>query len=353
LQYPICFNVTLGVGGQPKERAIARGNDPMLSRIFVRCLAAMLVAAGACAGSPAGAQTYPSKPIRIIVGFGAGSTADVLARIVGQRMSKTLGQQVVVENRPGAASMIAAEMVARSPNDGYTLFMATVANTINPTLAANSTFNLGRDLAPVTLVGSIPNVLVVHPSVPAKTVAELVALAKSKPDSLTFASSGSGTAGHLAGELFAQQAGAKLTHVFYTGSSQAASDLITGRVNLMFAVASTMLPLIQEGKLRALGVAQAKRTSALADVPTMGEAGMPGFDASIWIGLLAPAGTDKAIVDKLSRAVNEALTTEEVLGPMRQQGFDTLGGSPEDFARYIKSDIEKWEQVTTKAGLKK
>jgi tripartite-type tricarboxylate transporter receptor subunit TctC len=305
--------------------------------------------------APAHAQadSYPNRPVRIIVGFGAGSTADVLARLIGLRLGKTLGQQIVVENRVGAGSMIAADMVARSPNDGHTLFMATVANTINPTLSATSTFNLGRDLAPIALVGVIPNVLVAHPSVAANTVPELVALAKAKPESLIFASSGSGTAGHLSGELFSERVGAKILHVFYSGSAQAATDLISGRVNLMFSVASTMLPLIQEKKLKALGVAQMKRAGVLPDVPTMAEVGMPGFDASIWIGLLAPAGTRAEIVDQLARAVNEALKTEEVLGPMRLQGFDPLGGSPQDFARYIKSDIEKWDRVITAAGLKK
>ena len=313
------------------------------------CLAALLSAA-----TPTLAATdFPTRPLRIVIGFGPGSTADVLARIVGQRLTKTLGQQIVVENRPGAGSMIAAEFVSRSPADGYTLFMATVANTINPTLSANATFNLGRDMAPVALVGVIPNVLVAHPSVKAGNVAGLVALAKSSPQSLFFASAGSGTAGHLSAELFNERVGVKITHVFYSGSAQAASDLLTGRVNLMFTVASTMLPMINEGKLRALAVAQSKRSGVLPNVPTMAEAGMAGFDASIWVGLLAPPGTDKEIVDKLAGAINEALTAEEVLAPMRAQGFDALGGSAADFARFIAADIKKWEQVVAAAGLKK
>jgi tripartite-type tricarboxylate transporter receptor subunit TctC len=314
-------------------------------------LAAVLVVALPAASALA--ADYPTKPVRIIVGFGAGSTADVLARIVGQRLSKTLGQQIIVENRAGAGSMIAAELVSRSPNDGYTLFMATVANTINPSLTTNATFNLGRDLAPVALVGVIPNVLVAHPSVGARNVAELAALAKAKPETLFFGSAGSGTAGHLSAELFNERVGVKVTHIFYSGSAQAAADLLTGRINLMFTVASTMLPQINEGKLKALAVAQAKRSGVLPDVPTMTEAGMPGFDASIWVGLLAPPGTPNDIVEQLARGVNEALTTDEVLAPMRAQGFDPLGGSPQDFARFIEADIKKWEQVTTAAGLKK
>jgi tripartite-type tricarboxylate transporter receptor subunit TctC len=303
---------------------------------------------------PSSAQTYPTRPIHIIIGFGAGSTADVLARILGQRLSKTLGQQIVVENRPGAGSMIAAEMVSRAPNDGYTLFMATVANTINPTLSANPTFNLGRDMAPVALCGVVPNVLVAHPSVAASSVQELLALAKSKPESLIFASSGSGTAGHLSAELFNERAGVKIVNVFYSGgSAQALTDLLTGRVNLMFTVASTMLPQITAGKLKALAVAQGKRASVLPDVPTMSEAGMPGFDASIWVGLLAPPGTSDAIRVQIANAVNEALKTDEVLAPMRAQGFDPLGGSPAEFGKFIDADIAKWDTVTKAAGLKK
>ena len=322
----------------------------MASTRLASCLAVLLAVTG---GVVSAATDFPTRPVRIIVGFGPGSTADVLARIVGQRMNKTLGQQIIVENRAGAGSMIAADFVSRAPGDGYTLFMATVANTINPALTANMTFNLGKDLAPVALVGVIPNVLVVHPSVPANTVTELVALAKARPETLFFASAGSGTAGHLSGELFNERIGVKIPHVFYSGSAQAASDLLTGRVNLMFTVASTMLPMINEGRLKAFAVAQSKRSATLPDVPTMAEAGMPGFDASIWVGLLAPPGTDKEIVDKLAGAVNEALANEEVLAPMRAQGFDALGGSPQVFARFIEDDIRKWEQVVAAAGLKK
>ncbi len=306
------------------------------------------------AASPSSAETYPVRPIHIIIGFGPGSTADVLARMLGQRMSKTLGQQIVVENRPGAGSMIAAETVSRTPNDGYTLFMATVANTINPTLSLKPTFNLGKDMTPVALCGVVPNVLVAHPSVAADNVQELLALAKSNPKSLTFASSGSGTAGHLSAELFNERANVKIVNVFYAGgSAQALTDLLTGRVNLMFTVASTMLPQINTGKLKALAVAQAKRASVMPNVPTMSEAGLPGFDASIWVGLLAPPGTSEEIRTKLADAVNEALKTDEVLTPMRAQGFDPLGGSPAEFGKFIEADIAKWDGVTSAAGLKK
>ena len=197
-----------------------------------------------------------------------------------------------------------------------------------------------------------PNLLVAHPGVSADNVAELVAIARNNPQTLTFASSGTGTAGHLSAELFNQRAGVHIVHVFYSGSSQIAADLLSGRVNLTFSVASTMLPLINEGKLKALAVAQGKRAGILPDVPTMSEAGMPGFDASIWIGLLAPPATPEEIVDRIARGVNEALSDEEVLRPMRVQGFDPLGGSPQDFARFIKSDMQKWSSVAAATGRK-
>jgi tripartite-type tricarboxylate transporter receptor subunit TctC len=300
---------------------------------------------------PTLAQQYPLRSVRIIVGFGAGSTADVLARLISPRLAKTLGQQFVVENRPGAGSMLAAEAVARAASDGHTLFMATIANVIAPALGAK--FALSEE-APIVLIGSTPNVFIVHPSVSAVNVQELIALAKANPQGLTFASSGAGTAGHLSAELFNQRAGVHIVHVFYSGgSAQMAADLISGRVNLTFAVASTMLPQIQGEKLRALAVAQGRRAALLPNVPTMAEAGMPGFDASIWIGLLAPAGTPAGITDRIAYAVNEALHLDEVLAPMRMQGFDPLGGTPQEFATFIKADMQKWLAVTNEAGLRK
>jgi tripartite-type tricarboxylate transporter receptor subunit TctC len=302
--------------------------------------------------SPSLAEQYPTRPVRIVVGFGAGSTADVLARLISPQLAKMLGQQFVVENRPGAGSMLAAEAVARAPGDGHTLFMATVANVIAPALGAK--FDLSQDLAPIVLVGSNPNVLVVHPSVAATDVMELIALARANPQALTFASSGAGTAGHLSAELFNQRAGVHIVHVFYSGgSAQIAADLITGRVNLTFAVASTMLPQIQEGKLRALAVAQGRRAGILPGIPTMSEAGIPGFDASIWIGLLAPAGTPTDITDRIAMAANDALRLEEVLAPMRVQGFDAFGGTPQEFSSFIKRDMQKWLAVASEAGLRK
>jgi tripartite-type tricarboxylate transporter receptor subunit TctC len=288
------------------------------------------------------AQTYPAQPIKVVIGFGPGSAADVLARIVGKQMEVSLGQPIVVENRLGNSSMIAAEFVARAPADGYTLFMATIANTLNPA-ETKSDFNLGKVLAPIALLGVVPNVLVAHPSVPANNLQELIALAKSKPETLTFGSSGYATASYMAGELFNAKAGTKILGVPYQGgSNQAVSDLLSGRITLMFNVAATLAPHVEAGKLKAFAVAQSKRASIMPDVPTLAEAGMPGFDAGIWIGLLAPAGTPPATIEKLSAAANAALNTEQVRVALKQQGTDPLGGTPKEFADFIQADIEKW-----------
>jgi tripartite-type tricarboxylate transporter receptor subunit TctC len=296
------------------------------------------------------AQTYPTQPIKVIVGFGPGSAADILARLVGKQMEAGLGQSIVVENRPGNSSMIAAETVARASADGYTLFMATIANTLNPA-ETKSNFNLGRDLAPIALLGVVPNVLVAHPSVSASNLQELIALAKSKPESLTFGSSGYATASYMAAELFNAKAGTKILAVPYQGgSNQALSDLLSGRITLMFNVAATLAPHVEAGKLKAFAVAQSKRASILPTVPTLAEAGMPGYDAGIWIGLLAPAGTPPAIIEKLSGAANDALNTEEVRSAIRRQGTDPVGGTPKEFADFIRADIEKWLAVFASSG---
>jgi len=303
---------------------------------------AMIAAAGT---APVMAQTYPAQPIKVIVGFGPGSAADILARLVGKQMEVSLRQPIVIENRPGNSSMIAAETVARASADGYTLFMATIANTLNPA-ETKSNFNLGRDLAPIALLGMVPNVLVAHPSVPANNLQELIALAKSKPESLTFGSSGYATASYMAAELFNDNAGTKILSVPYQGgSNQAVSDLLSGRITLMFNVAQTLAPHVEAGKLKAFAVAQSKRASIMPDVPTLAEAGMTGYDAGIWIGLLAPAGTPAAIIDKLSGAANDALNTDEVRTALKRQGTDPLGGTPKEFADFIRTDIAKWVAV--------
>jgi tripartite-type tricarboxylate transporter receptor subunit TctC len=321
------------------------------SKIIALCAAAVLGSIAITA--PVAAQTYPTQPIKIVIGFGPGSAADILARLVGKKMEVRLGQPIIVENRPGNSSMIAAEAVGRAAPDGYTLFMATIANTLNPA-QTKSNFNLGKDLAPIALLGVVPNVLVAHPSVPANDLKELIALAKSKPDSLTFGSSGAGTASHMAAELFNEKAGTKILIAPYQGgSNQAVTDLLAGRITLMFNVAATLAPHVRSGGLKAFAVAQSKRAAIMPNVPTLAEAGMSGYDAGIWIGLLAPAGTPPAIIEKLSGAANEALQSADVQTTLKQQGTDPLGGMPAEFADFIRADIEKWVAALTAAGLRK
>jgi tripartite-type tricarboxylate transporter receptor subunit TctC len=330
-----------------KMKRKLRGGGGNMFRGYIRMLAlgagvTMIAAAGTASVM---AQTYPAQPIKVIIGFGPGSAADILARLVGKQMEVSLRQPIVVENRPGNSSMIAAETVARASADGYTLFMATIANTLNPA-ETKSNFNLGRDLAPVALLGIVPKVLVAHPSVPANNLQELIALAKSKPESLTFGSSGYATASYMAAELFNDKAGTKILSVPYQGgSNQAVSDLLSGRITLMFNVAPTLAPHVEAGKLKAFAVAQSKRASIMPDVPTLAEAGMTGYDAGIWIGLLAPAGTPPAIIEKLSAAANDALNTDEVRTALKRQGTDPLGGTPKEFADFIRADIAKWVAV--------
>jgi tripartite-type tricarboxylate transporter receptor subunit TctC len=320
-------------------------------KIAVLCAGVMLTSIAGAAS--VAAQTWPTQPIRVLIGFGPGSAADILARLVGKRMEVSLGQPIIVENRPGNSSMIAAEAVARASADGYTLFMATIANTLNPA-ETKSNFNLDKDLAPIALLGIVPNVLVAHPSVPANNLQELIALAKSKPESLTFGSSGYATASYMAAELFNARAGTKILTVPYQGgSNQAVSDLLSGRITLMFNVAATLAPHVEAGKLKAFAVAQSKRASIMPDVPTLAEAGMPGYDAGIWIGLLAPAATPPSIIEKLSGAANDALNSEEVRTALKRQGTDPVGGTPKEFADFIRADIEKWAAVLATSSARK
>jgi tripartite-type tricarboxylate transporter receptor subunit TctC len=319
-------------------------------RIVSVCLAGTLSALVTISAS---AQTYPSHPIKIVVGFGPASSADILARMLARQMEQKLNQTIVVENRPGNSSMLAAEAVARASPDGYTLFMATVANTLNPA-QTNAGFNLGRDMAPVALLAVVPNVLVAHPSVPANDLKELIALAKAKPEALTFGTSGAGTASHLAAELFNNKSERKIVAVHYQGgSSQAVNDLLAGRITLMFNVAATLAPHVAAGTLKAIAVAQPRRASIMPDVPTMQEAGLADFDAGIWMGLLAPANTPPDVVSKLSAAANEALRSEMVQAALKPQGIDSLGGSPAEFSNFIRADIDKWTSILTAAGLRK
>src|SRR5246127_5009638 len=275
----------------------------------MRRLAAWIVGAAACAmvaSAAAHAEDFPTRPIRVIVGFGAGSGADITARLVGARMGEILGQQIVVENKTGAGSSIGADYVAHASNDGYTLFMATISQPINAAVSPHLNFDFVKDFSPIVLVSTIPNLLVVNPSLGVKNVQELIALAKQRPDGLSFGSSGVATGTHLAAELFKVLAGVQMVHVPYAGSAQAITDLLAGRIQLVFTPASTVIQLVRDGKLVALAATEKKRATIAPEVPTMGEAGLPGFDTGLWFGLLAPAGTPKAAIDRINSAANAA-----------------------------------------------
>jgi len=291
------------------------------------------------------AQNYPTRPIHLIVGFGAGSSSDVTGRLIAQKLGELLGQSVVVENRPGASSMIAAEVVARSKKDGYTLLLATIANTINTTLIPDKGVNFEKDLAPVGLVAAIPEILVVNPQLEVNSVKDLIALAKEKPDTLFYGASGLGSGPHMASELFKKEAGIKMTGVLYPGSAQTVTDLIAGRIQVMFAPVTTVVGLMKDGRVKALASTEAKRAGVAPQLPTIAEAAIPGFNTGIWYGLLAPAGTPQPVIDKLNVAINEALKDQTLLSNFSKQGLDPLGGTPAEFASYIKSETERWASV--------
>lgn len=298
-------------------------------------------------------DAYPTRPVRVIVGLAAGSSTDVTARIVAQKLGQILGTQFVVENRPGAGGNVATEFVAHAAPDGYTLLLGSAAMTVNATLSPSNSFDIVRDLAPIALLASVPNILVVHPSLGVRTLAELIELAKSKPDGIFYASSGVGTSPHLSGELFNLKAGVKLVHVPYQGSSQAINDLIAGRTSVMFSPVSTALPYVASGQLIALASTQQKRAQVAPELPTLAELGLTDFDTGVWFGLLAPAGTPPAIIAKLSAAANEAMRAEDTLAPLRAQGIEPLTATAEEFGAHIRREIDKWSVVVKAAGLKR
>jgi len=308
---------------------------------------ALLLAGGAWA------QPYPTKSIRLVVPFPAAGTTDILAREVAQRLSVSFGQSVVVDNRPGAAGNIGSDMVAKSAPDGYTLLMGTVGtHAINPSLYAKMPYNHVKDFVPIVLVAGVPNVLEVTPSLPVNSVADLIKLAKEKPGQLNFASSGSGTSIHLSGELFKTMTGVDMMHVPYKGSAPALTDLMGGQVQLMFDNLPSSLAQIKAGKLRAIAVTSAQRSPALPNIPTIAESGLPGFEASSWFGLLAPAGTPPAIVARVNADVNEWLQTAEAKEKLLAQGAIPAGGTPEQFAAHIRVETEKWDKVVKASGAK-
>jgi tripartite-type tricarboxylate transporter receptor subunit TctC len=296
-------------------------------------------------------DVYPSRPVHVIVGFTPGAAADITARVLGESIGPILGQQIVVENKPGAGSSIAAAYVGHETKDGYTLFLATLSIIVNQIINPNPSFNLVRDLAPIALLASVPVILVVNPDSDVRNVAELIALAKSKPDQVLHATV-MGSLPHLASELFAQRAGIRWTQVPFQGSPQTVTDVIAGRALATFAPASTVIGQIAAGKLRPLASATHKRSHALPDVPTLEEEGMADFDTSLWFGLLAPAGTPRSIIDKLAEAAPKAMQTPKAQEALRKQGFEPLNGGPDEFAQYIRRETARWTDVAQAAGLR-
>ncbi len=316
----------------------------------LRRFAMAALAAASVMGAPAALAAYPEKPIRLIVGFSAGGTTDVVARVIGKEVGEALGQPVVVENRPGAGSNIAAEMVSRAEPDGYTLLMVAVTSAINHTLYKNLSFDLVEDFTPVALGVRVPNVLVVHPDVKANSVDELVDLLKKNPGKINFASSGSGTSIHMAGELFKLRADVDAAHIPYKGSANALTDLIGGQVEYMFDNMPSAWPHVESGKLRALAVTTADRSKTAPDLPTMQELGFKDFDVSSWFGVIGPKGMPDEVVQTLNKAIRDALAKPEV-----RERFDGLGAvpadtSPEEFGQFIKSQVETWAPVVKASG---
>jgi tripartite-type tricarboxylate transporter receptor subunit TctC len=318
----------------------------------VRKCAALLAAILSLCASALAQSDYPNKPVHIVVGFVPGASTDLIARLMANEWGRQLGQQFVVENKPGAASAIAADAVARSPKDGYTLLAGGTVNLSTGLLNAQQSFDIPRDFTPVIMVAAQPMILTVHPSTGVSSVAELVALAKAKPGTLSYGSTGTGATPHLLTELFQQTTGTKMVHVPYQGSPQATTDLLAGRIQLMFSPAAAVLPHIESGALKGLAVSPGKRSSAAPNLPTLREAGVD-LEASLWFAIWAPAGTPRAAIDRLSKTGNEAIKSAEATSMFDKQGFDVIGGTPEDFAKMQAADLAKWTAAVQAAGLKR
>jgi tripartite-type tricarboxylate transporter receptor subunit TctC len=296
------------------------------------------------------AQGYPSKAVRIVVGFPPGGATDVVARTISDKLAESLAYPVIVDNRAGAASNIGAEIVAKSPKDGYTLFMGTVSTSVNPSLYRKLAYDPLRDFVPVTQVTGTPFVFVVHPSLPAKSVKEFIALARTKPGELNFGSAGSGSGAHLFVEMFASMAKVKLQHVPYKGAAPATTAILSGETIFMFENIVTVLPLARAGKLRALGVTTAKRSAAAPDIPTIAEAGVPGYDANAWFGIFAPAGTPQAIVDRLNTEIVKIVKLPETRERFLSLGAEPAGTSAAEFGAFFRNEVAKWGKVVKESG---
>jgi len=321
-----------------------------VSRFIRSALLLVVAAATGALSQPAPAQTYPDRPITLVVPYPAGGGNDVLARLVAEKMSKSLGGTIVVENRGGAGGTIATRQVAKSAPDGYALLIATSSLAINPSLYPNVGYDPRKDFAPIGLIASSSNIVLVHPSVPARSIKELIGLAKQQAGKLHFASTGSGSSVHLAAELFAAMSGVKLTHVPYRGSGPALTDLVGGHVAIMFGTLPPSIGLVKEGKLRALAVTGPKRSNIFPDLPTVAEAGLPGYEAVLHYGLVAPAATPRPIVEKLNAALRAALTDEGLRQRLATEGAEPLPSTPEEYAADIDREEIKWSRIVRESG---
>jgi len=298
------------------------------------------------------AQTYPAKPIRFVVPFAAGGSTDMVARAIGPRLTEILGQTVIVDNRPGGGTVIGTESVARSAPDGYTFLIVPAPFTINPSLLGKLPYDALNDFTPITLINTTPLVVVVNPSVPARNVKELIALARAKPDMLNYGSSGTGGSNHLAGELFKSMTGVKMLHIPYKGNAPALTDLVGGHVDLIFNGLTSAYPMIKSGRIRALAVTSIRRSSVLPELPTLDESGLKGFEATAWNGLAGPARTPPEIVDRLATSIAKILGNPEIRERLKSEGSDPVGSKPPEFAKYLRDEIAKWAKVIKMSGAK-
>ena len=327
-----------------------RGGDARASRAIAPAIGAMLASLAAACG--ARAEDYPARPLRLVVPYAAGGSTDVLARLLGQKLTTALAHSVVIDNRTGAGTLIATEIVARAAPDGYTLLMATPPLAVAPALYAKLPFDVTRDFAAVTNIAATSNVLVVHPAVPAQTVKDLVVLARASPGQYTFGSSGVGGASHLATELFRSMARIELVHVPYKGGSVAVTDLLGGRLTLMFANLTTVQQHIKTGKVRALAIGTAQRSLVLPELPTVAEAGVPGYEANNWNGMVAPAGTPRAVIERLQREIKAIVNAPDMREKLLQNAFEPIADTPGEFARYLAAERVKWAKVVREGNVR-
>jgi tripartite-type tricarboxylate transporter receptor subunit TctC len=335
-------------------QSVLGGLKPAPTRrgVVVRALIGLALAALAGIGTVGAQEAYPNKPVKILVGMPAGSFTDLTARLISDELRASLGGTFVVENRPGAATNIATAAVARAPNDGYTLLLSSNSNTMNVSLFKQLPFDVTKDFVPVAMIAASSFFLVVNPSIPARTVQEFVAYAKNNPGAINFASTGAGTANHLAIEMFAARAGIKVTTVYYKGSPEAVADILAGRMHAMFTTASSAMQHMEAGKLRAIAVTSAQRTALAREIPTMAESGLPGYEVAMWNGIFAPAGTPGDIVNRLSTATADALKSSPNLrSKITSNGGDPIIMGPKEFSDYIARDIARWAEVTKSAGI--